>query len=350
MKVLFATSAKTWGGVKSWMVRVIGAMTKKGHQTVLVARGPGDFLEKAGSAGATVLPSRFGADYGPIAILKAFRMLRKYAPDVVITNISKEVRTYGVAARLLGIPVVARLGLGGDLPENFRIRFDYRNIVKGAIVPSHAVKNGIPAHLLDPMKIRVIHNGVAIPREAARPGETTGPVRFIYAGKISQRKGVPGICRAARRLLEQGANVEFHLAGEGELLEEMKRECAPWPAIRFYGHVSDLGPLLASGHVGVMHSSYEGFPNTLLEYMASGLAVVTTPVDGIPEMLEDGKEALFTPYGDDEALFRAFSMLASSPEGRARLGRAARLRAERDFEIGRQTDKILAYLSEVQSC
>ena len=122
MKVLFVTSAKTWGGVKSWMVRVMGAMSQKKVETVLLARGPEDFLDKAKEAGATVYPVRFGMDYAPWAVFKAVRMLRRLQPDVIITNISKEVRTYGVAARFLDIPVVARLGLAGEALAAFSQR------------------------------------------------------------------------------------------------------------------------------------------------------------------------------------------------------------------------------------
>lgn len=329
------------------MVRVMGAMSQKKVETVLLARGPEDFLDKAKEAGATVYPVRFGMDYAPWAVFKAVRMLRRLQPDVIITNISKEVRTYGVAARFLDIPVVARLGLAGDLPDNRRIRFDYRQLVRAAIVPSQSIKDGIPPHLLTPDKIRVIHNGIALSDKTASPGSTGVPVRLVYAGKISERKGVSFLCRAVRCLLEKGEALEFDLAGEGELLASLRTEYASFPGIRFHGHVSDLTYLLTHSHIGVMHSSYEGFPNTLLEYMAAGLAVITTPVDGIPEMIRPEQEGLFTPYGDEEAIFATLSRLIRAPEERLRLGRAARMRIETDFEISRQTDKIISYLKEV---
>lgn len=347
MKVLFTTSARTWGGVKSWMVRVIGAMTRQGVETALIARGPSDFLEKAREAGAEVTRARFGMDYGPLAVARALFVLRRLRPGVVVTNISKEVRTYGVAAKILGVPVAARLGLGGDLPDNLRTRFDYRHFVSGAIVPALSVKAGIPAHVLSPEKIRVIHNGVPVPPEAARPGSAKGPVKVVYVGKISERKGVPYICRAGRRLLDDGLDMELHLAGGGDLLEGLRSEYRDIPRIRFYGHLADPLSLMLGAHIGVMHSSYEGFPNTLLEYMACGLAVATTPVNGVPEMLSDGAEGLFTPYGDAGALAGTLRTLAENPALRAGLGEAARARAARDFEINRQTEKVIACLREL---
>jgi len=88
------------------------------------------------------------------------------------------------------------------------------------------------------------------------------PGPLCLRGKDLGEKGVPLICRAVRRLLEQGIDAELHLAGEGELLNGLRREYGEIDRIRFLGHMTDPMSLMQSGHVGVMHSSYEGFPTS----------------------------------------------------------------------------------------
>jgi glycosyltransferase involved in cell wall biosynthesis len=71
----------------------------------------------------------------------------------------------------------------------------------------------------------------------------------------------------------------------------------------------------------------------LLEAMALGVPIVASHVGGIPEILEDSREAVLVPAKDPEALARAIGAVAGSSELRAELIRAARERVETQFSI-----------------
>ncbi len=64
----------------------------------------------------------------------------------------------------------------------------------------------------------------------------------------------------------------------------------------------------------------DGIPNALVEAMSTGVPVVTTPVSGIPELVEDGTSALVVPQEDPEALAGALRRLHDDPELAQRLG------------------------------
>jgi glycosyltransferase involved in cell wall biosynthesis len=82
-----------------------------------------------------------------------------------------------------------------------------------------------------------------------------------------------------------------------------------------------------------LSSLHEGVPIVLLEAMAIGVPIVASHVGGIPEILEDSREAVLVPAKDPEALARAIGVVAGSSELRAELIRAARVRVETQFSI-----------------
>jgi glycosyltransferase involved in cell wall biosynthesis len=82
----------------------------------------------------------------------------------------------------------------------------------------------------------------------------------------------------------------------------------------------------------VLPSYLEGLPMSLLEAMAAGLPVITTPVGGIPDVVTDGTEGLLIKPRDAAALARAMATLIEDEAYRLQLGRHARVRAE-DFDV-----------------
>src|SRR5262249_54503221 len=81
----------------------------------------------------------------------------------------------------------------------------------------------------------------------------------------------------------------------------------------------------------------DGIPNVLVEAMAMGIPVVSTPVSAIPELVEDGVNGLLVPQRDAEALARALARLLEDPALRARLGGAGQDNVRRSSDAGRPT-------------
>jgi glycosyltransferase involved in cell wall biosynthesis len=79
----------------------------------------------------------------------------------------------------------------------------------------------------------------------------------------------------------------------------------------------------------------DGIPNVLIEAAACGLPIVTTPVSGIPELIEDGESGLLVPPRDPAALARAIEFLLHSAALRERLRVNARTRVEETFDVRR---------------
>ena len=84
---------------------------------------------------------------------------------------------------------------------------------------------------------------------------------------------------------------------------------------------------MAKADVLVFPSLFEGFGLVLLEAMAAGLAVVTTPNTAGPDLMEDGREGKIVPAGDTAQLGQALASMVRNPAGTAEMGRRAHARA-----------------------
>jgi hypothetical protein len=101
--------------------------------------------------------------------------------------------------------------------------------------------------------------------------------------------------------------------------------------------------------VGVLTSDNEGMPVSLMEAAACGVAVVSTAVGGVPEMVENGATGLLVPARDAVALGTALRALLLDGDLRTRLGFAARRVAVERFSVARQVDQLLDVWSQILS-
>ena len=91
----------------------------------------------------------------------------------------------------------------------------------------------------------------------------------------------------------------------------------------------------------------DGLPNVLMEAMSCGLAVLSTRVSGIPELIDDGVNGRLTPPGDADALATALGELIAHEDLRARLGAAGEARLRADFAMDRGIDRLMARFQSV---
>lgn len=193
-------------------------------------------------------------------------------------------------------------------------------------------------------KLVVIHCGAdaSIPVRARETDSATFEILCVAA--LREVKGHRHLVEACRLLHEAGVVFRCHLVGSGELERELRgqieraglQEC-----VLLHGPLAHAAVLarMHAAHVLVLPSILdragrrEGIPVTLMEAMSCGLPVVASRISGIPELVEDGRSGLLAPPADARALADALLRLQASPELRAELGRAARAKVERDFDL-----------------
>jgi starch synthase len=165
----------------------------------------------------------------------------------------------------------------------------------------------------------------------------TKPFRFLYAGYLTKRKGIGVLLEAwqgarGMGLEDEGNGLEALGAGLAELrLVGGGEQPVPLPpGVVCLGQTPREALLreMSEAEVFVFPSLFEGFALVILEAMAAGLPVITTPNTAGPDLIEDGKEGLIVPAGDVEALRTAMESLLNDPERARAMGRAAHEKAK----------------------
>jgi glycosyltransferase involved in cell wall biosynthesis len=160
-------------------------------------------------------------------------------------------------------------------------------------------------------------------------GAPPGALLVLALGRLVEKKGFGPLVEAAAGL----PGVHVAIAGAGDLREGLARRIAetgaPVRLVGPLGRVAVARALAAADVVAVPSvvdraGNVDGLPNTLLEAMAAGRAVVASRVAGIPDVVTDGTNGLLVPPGDVSALRAALARLAADGPLRARLGVAAR--------------------------
>ena len=162
-------------------------------------------------------------------------------------------------------------------------------------------------------------------------------------GRLNPQKNFALCLDIAAQLAPRFPDLHFLLAGDGpeeKMLREKAAALGISDRVTFSGYVADTRLVYLAADVLLMPSRYEGLPMTLLEAMAMGLPVVASQLDGIAEVIGDGREGFLVP-SDDAALFvERTAALLQDAELSSRIAQNARAKIEASFSVERMTSAV----------
>ena len=226
------------------------------------------------------------------------------------------------------------------------------------VAVSNAVAKRFRGLVLQPFAKRVpiwvIHNAVDLEKfhpdyesksetRAALGLRDDQPVVGVV-GQLTRRKGQLELIEAVAEVAREIPEARLLVIGEplfnrDEEYAEHLRQVAMSPGIsdrvRFLGARSDVPQLMQAMDVLVLNSYEEAFALTVLEGLASGIAVLATKVGGTPEMITHDQNGWLVPPRDDASLAQALIDLLKDSDLRARLGQNARATAVARFSVAR---------------
>ncbi len=188
-------------------------------------------------------------------------------------------------------------------------------------------------------KVVLAPHGVDIdrfrPEWADRPPDSGRMLRVLAVGRLVAKKGYPTLLAALAALDAAGVNFRCHIVGGGPLRDDLADMVARFgldsrvtlcgtrtqqQIVEEYHHAD----VFVQASVVTADGDRDGIPNSVLEAMASGLAVVATAVAGIPEVVRNAKTGFLVDPSDSDALAGALKTLAADPELGVAMGGAAR--------------------------
>ncbi|WP_348625433.1 glycosyltransferase family 4 protein [Methylobacterium sp. 77] len=140
---------------------------------------------------------------------------------------------------------------------------------------------------------------------------------IVFVGGLHPRKGLPDLLQAFERVHRRNGKAHLYIVGGGPFQETYSTlasglSCAS--AITFAGAQGDPYPWMLGADIFALPSHADPAPLVLSEAREAGCAIVATSVDGIPELLEQGRAGILVPPHDPEAMADALLSLIDQPE------------------------------------
>lgn len=208
---------------------------------------------------------------------------------------------------------------------------------------------------LDPACFEVIYNGVDLQkfqtttdkkalRKALGISDETALVTMV--GRLTKAKNYPMLLRIAGQCREKRLPAHFVIVGHGEEEQELKSIAVSLgirEMVHFLGLRSDIPEILASSDIFCYTSNWEGFPNALLEAMATGLPVITTDFDGVRELVTGPDMGTIVPLNDADAAVTAIGRYLDAPQQACIIGQNARIMVQDRFSISAMVKTMTEY-------
>jgi GalNAc-alpha-(1->4)-GalNAc-alpha-(1->3)-diNAcBac-PP-undecaprenol alpha-1,4-N-acetyl-D-galactosaminyltransferase len=348
MRIAFVLPSFATGGAERVASLLCNAWAQHGH-TVMVAtfESPGEdsiytlrddvLLHQIDAVNQSrTLTSRLIMNCRRVVRLRS--ALREFKPTAVIAFMTEANVVTLWASSGLGIPVVVSernqpdrpgLGISHRLARRMTYPMAAALVVQtGAIADWARQRFRIPVH--------IIPNPVHLTAPVARPAEGSEK-RLVAAGRLAPQKGFDVLIASFARLAADHPEWRLYIYGEGAERDALTAQISSLSLtdrIFLPGIVKDLSPVYAGASLFVLPSRYEGFPNALLEALASGCPVIATDCPGASsDILQGGRYGLLVPPDNIEALTSALGRMMADEPLRATYSNRAR-EAVMPFEEG----------------
>ncbi|MFN3158099.1 MAG: glycosyltransferase [Rubinisphaera brasiliensis] len=324
------------GGAEQALLQIVSRLDRsRWDPLVICLAGRGPLVEEFERAG---IPVRCLGARGKRNLSVLFRListLRQHRPVLLQTFLFHANLLGRVAVLFAGRPRVVSGIRVAERRSRWYLRLDRWTdwlVDRHACVSTAVARFSEQVGRLNRRKLVVIPNGVDVTRfEAAVPATTDLPAVgegekiALYVGRLDQQKGVDLLPEIAKSLRKKGSQLQWLIVGEGAMRGELEQRIKhnSLDNMHLLGRRNNIPALMRRADLFVFPSRWEGMPNAILEAMAAGLPIVSTAVEGIDELLDDGESARITPCDDVTAMSTAVEELLTDPAKQQAFAEAA---------------------------
>ncbi len=290
-----------------------------------------------------------------MAVVKARRIIRQFAPDIIHTHCSKAGLIGRLAGRLEGVPTIYtahgwRFAPGVAWPERM---VGWPGEWVGARLGEHIITVSTYDYdlatryrIAGSNHVALIHNGIGdCPLPSRKEGRSD--IQLVMVARFAPPKDHLLVLRALEGL---PSHVRLLLIGDGPSLTETLGHAITLGVghrVSFLGQRTDVADILSCSDVLVLASNSEGLPISILEGLRAGLPVVATDVGGVRDCVHDGVNGMVVRRGDVTSLRSALSSLVETTSLRARMGVQGRQLYEQQFTADHMVSKTYRVYEQV---
>lgn len=335
--VCHVISGDLWGGAEAQALGLMQGLSEHAHVCAIVFNRDKLYASIEQSGMPVDLSDEQALGFAAL-ISRTRSILKQRRPDIVHVHGFKENLVAGIAARLLGIPVVRThhgRGMVGVKRRYSHIeRLNAALLTDSTIAVSEELAKFLRARGLPLRNLQIIRNGIdsgsghhQAPSTKSSDGPQARPFTVGTVGRLVTVKNHKCLLDAFKITCERIDPARLIIVGDGPLagpLAEHAAKLGMTDKVVFAGFRPDVSDCLSSLDVFVLSSFHEGIPMSLLEAMSMDIPVVCTRVGGIPEVITDQYNGLLADSNDAMSLAAAMTRIASDRGLAQRLAANAR--------------------------
>lgn len=350
LHVLHTEASLGWGGQEIRILTEAEGMLARGHRVTLIAPDEANIRREGAARGITTLALPIGKKrLGGLLALRGW--LKNNPVDVINTHSSTDTWLAALACRTLSNapPLVRTRHISAPIPDNASSRWLYNRATCFTATTGEKLREQLMREVhVAPERVMSVPTGINLDKfkpgdRLARRRELGLPEEAFIVGIVATLRSWKGHRYLIDAIAER-PDVHLVIAGDGpqrEALEALVREKNLGGRVRLVGNQKDVPPWLQSFDLFVLPSyANEGVPQALMQAMACGLPVISTPVGSIDEIITDGETGLMVVPQDVTTLREAIARMQQDAPLRARLAAAALARAQARFGAGLMVERM----------
>ncbi len=314
MKIIHLLYSDKFSGAENVACQIIGMFSGDENIEMVYCSSDGPVKDVLAEKGVRYIPLK------KFTVKEIRRVIREEKADVVYAH---DMRASFYAYRACGkLPFISHIHNNA---------FDSRGLSLKSIAYYFAARkarhifwvsksafNGYFFHNRFKNKSSVLYNVIDVDGllEKMKTDENVYDYDVVYVGRLTFAKDPPRLMRVIKLLAEKMPSVKVAVVGTGELEEETKklaREYGIENNVDFLGFTLNPYKILHDGKVMVMTSKFEGTPMCALEAMALGVPIVSTPTDGLKDLVDDGVTG-FLSDKDEELVARIHEVIENAEQ------------------------------------
>lgn len=339
MKILHLLESPHFSGAENVVCQIIGMMREEKNIEMIYSSRDGQIREVLEERNITFAPIR------ELTVKEVKRVIEEQQPDIIHAH---DMRASFIVALACGkIPLISHIHNNA---------FDSRGISKKSIAyfyaglkakhifwVSDSSFEGYAFHRFLEKKSTVLYNIINIEELYDKMHKDLKEYDYdvVYLGRLTHQKNPQRLISILKIVIENFPGIKIAIIGTGDLEDETKRlvkECGLLNNISFLGFQSNPLKILHDSKVMIMSSRWEGTPMCALEAMALGVPIVSTPVDGLKDIVRSGENGYLSD--DDNELANKILLVVKNKEIHKKW-------SEQIFVDAKQINDIEKYRSEI---